>query len=406
MIITKVETIKLKEHPRNLWIRIYTDEGIVGLGETNPKIGPVESMIHDVCAELLLGQNPLEIEKIWNDFYLAFNHHGYAGTEMRALSGIDIALWDILGKVAGLPVYRLLGGASREKIKVYNTCVGYMSNNDRDRFLTEPEKLAEELLSQGITVMKIWPFDELSREHGGQYISPDLLRKGIEPIQRIRKSLGSEMEIALEGHGRWNLPSAKRVLRSLEEYDLLWSEDLIRPDRIQNLKELKNETSIPVAASERLFTRFEYSQLMEEQAADIIIADIAWSGGISEVKKIANQAEIYQLPFAPHNCGGPVLHAATAHLCYNIPNLWMMETVRSFIDTHFNDIASGIPKVIDGYLKPSDKPGLGIELRPTVLERDDVLVRVSHSSNTDASEKKVYITSSSGDPWKTSASKV
>jgi galactonate dehydratase len=146
MHITKIETIKIRQHPRNLWIRIHTDEGIVGLGETNPKVGPVESMIHDVCAELLLGKDPRDIEQIWSTFYLAFNHHGYAGTEMRAISGIDIALWDILGKAAGLPVYRLLGGAARDKIKIYNTCVGYMTNNDRDRFLNEPEKLAEDLM--------------------------------------------------------------------------------------------------------------------------------------------------------------------------------------------------------------------------------------------------------------------
>ncbi|MDT8862148.1 mandelate racemase/muconate lactonizing enzyme family protein [Alkalihalobacillus sp. MEB130] len=405
MKIIKIETIKLEQHPRNLWIRIHTDEGIIGLGETNPKVKPVESMIHDVCSEILIGKDPRNIEQIWSLFYQAFNHHGYSGTEMRALSGIDIALWDILGKSVGQPIYRLLGGASREKINVYNTCVGYLSNNDRDRFLTEPEKLAEELMKQGIFTMKVWPFDELSRDFQGNYISPDLIKKGVEPFRRIRKAFGNQMELALEGHGRWNVTSAVRIVQELEEYGLLWSEDLIRPDNVEGLLELKQSSKIPLAASERLFTRYQYRHLVEKRAADIVIADIAWTGGITEAKKIAQLADTYQLPFAPHNCGGPVLHAATAHLCYNIPNLWMMETVRAFTDTHFDEIATNVPAVSNGFLTPNDLPGLGVELRSEIFNRSDISIRVTDTTDINGSEKQVYTMSNTGDPWKTVSSK-
>ncbi|NEU32269.1 mandelate racemase/muconate lactonizing enzyme family protein [bacterium LRH843] len=401
MYITKIETFRMKQHPRELLVQIHTSEGIVGLGETNAKPAPVEEMIHSLCADLLLGENPLQIEQIWSTFYQAFNHHGCSGTEMRALSAIDIALWDILGKVSGQPIYQLLGGASRDKINVYNTCVGYMDNHDRDRFITEPEKLAEELLEKGITAMKIWPFDELSREYQGNYISPGLLKKGIEPFKRIRKEFGNEIELALEGHGRWNLPSSVRIAKELEEYELLWVEDMTPIHNVEVLAKLKQSTSIPVAASERLFTRYEYHDLLKADGADIVIADPAWTGGVTESKKIASLAEIYGLPFAPHNCGGPVLHTINTHLCLNIPNIWMMETVRAFYKSYYSDIITNVPLVKDGYIRPPEGPGLGIELKPDVYKRSDLIYRVSENTQADG-ENKVYNTSGAGDPWKRS----
>ncbi|MDQ0338109.1 L-alanine-DL-glutamate epimerase-like enolase superfamily enzyme [Caldalkalibacillus uzonensis] len=392
MRITKIETLQLKEHPRELWVQIHTDEGIVGLGETNAKPAPVQELIHSLCAELLLGQDPRNIDHIWHTFYRVFNHHGSSGAEMRALSAIDIALWDILGKVLGQPVYRLLGGASREKIKVYNTCVGYMRYNDRDRFLKEPEKLAEELLKKGISVMKIWPFDELSRDFQGNYISPKLIEKGIEPFRKIRKAFGNEIELALEGHGRWNLTSAIRIAKALEEYKLLWLEDLMPVNNVKTIVKLKESTTIPIAASERLFTRYEYNDLLQEPAADIVIADPAWAGGISEVKKIASLADIAGLPFAPHNCGGPVLHAVCTHICYNIPNLCY--------ETYYSEIVTNAPLVVNGYIKPPQEPGLGVELRPEVFSRSDLVYRVTERVST-SGEKQVYNISGDGDPWKT-----
>lgn len=389
----------MKEHPREILVQIHTDEGVVGLGETNAKPAPVEEMIHTIFADHLLGKNPLDIEQIWSTFYRNFNHHGSSGTEMRALSAVDIALWDILGKVSNLPIYRLLGGASREKVKVYNTCVGYMDNNDRDRFLTEPEKLAEELLEKGISVMKIWPFDELSLYHQGQYIPPEILKKGIEPFRRIRKEFGDQMELALEGHGRWNLTSSIRIAQALEEYQLLWLEDLMPVDNLDNLVKLKAATQTPIAASERLFTRYAYHQLLEKGGADIVIADPAWTGGITEVKKIASLTEIYGLPYAPHNCGGPILHTVNTHICLNTPNLWMMETVRAFHETYYSDIVTNVPQVIDGYIRPPEGPGLGVELSPEFFKRTDLIHRVSEKPALD-SESKVYNTSGIGDPWK------
>ncbi|MFD1849581.1 mandelate racemase/muconate lactonizing enzyme family protein [Oceanobacillus bengalensis] len=400
MKIVKIDSYRMKEHPRELIIEIHTDVGIVGLGETNAKPGAVQSLIHEMCADILLGQDPQNIESIWSTFYTAFNHHGCSGTEMRALSAIDIALWDIKGKISGQPLYQLLGGKSRDTVKVYNTCVGYLENNDRDRFIHQPEKLAEELLESGIDVMKIWPFDELSAEFRGQYITKDLMKKGLEPFRKIKETFGDKMQIALEGHGRWNVTAAINIARELEQYDPLWIEDLIAINNIDNLVELRKATSIPIGASERLFTRYGYQELLEKRGGDIVIADPAWTGGVTEVKKIASLAEVYGLPFAPHNCGGPILHTVNAHICFNIPNLWMMETVRAFYDSYYDDIVTGVPRVVNGYITGvSEYPGLGVELRKEFYERSDLIHRTS-TQQKGKGEGKVYNVTGIGDPWK------
>lgn len=399
MRITKIETFQMKEHPREIIVKVHTDEGITGLGETNSRPAAVREIIHTQIADLILDQDPRDIESIWFMLYQAFNHHGCSGAEMRALSAIDIALWDILGKIANLPIYQLLGGKAQERVKVYNTCVGYMSNDDRNKFIHQPEKLAEELLEDGINVMKIWPFDELAVENNGQYISPDNLKKGIEPFEKIYRTYGDEMEVALEGHGRWNITVAKKIAQELEQYNPLWLEDLTLIDNLNVVRELKDSTSIPIAASERLFSRKDYVDLFEKQAVDIVITDPAWTGGITETKKIATQADSYNLPFAPHNCGGGILHTANAHLCYNISNLWMMETVRAFYATYYNDIFTGIPNIKNGFLEVPQGPGLGLELKEQFYSRDDLIHRVTEAQN-HYSEQKVYNFSGSGDPWK------
>lgn len=400
MKIVKIDTYRMKQHPRELIIEIHTDEGIVGIGETNAKPSAVEALIHDMCADILIGEDPQRIESIWSTFYTAFNHHGCSGTEMRALSAIDIALWDIKGKVSNQPLYQLLGGKSRDEVKVYNTCVGYLDNNDRDRFIQEPVKLAEELLESGIDVMKIWPFDELSMNYQGQYITKELLDKGLNPFRQIKEKFGDKMQIALEGHGRWNVTTAIHIAKELEKYTPLWIEDLITIDNMGNLSELRKATSIPIAASERLFTKFDYHAMLEKRAGDIVIADPAWTGGVTEVKKIASLAEVYGLPFAPHNCGGPILHTLNAHICFSIPNLWMMETVRAFYETYYDEIAQGVPKVEGGYIRTiSESPGLGIELTKEFYERSDLIHRTSTREKGEG-ESKVYNVKGIGDPWK------
>src|SRR5580698_7343539 len=304
--------------------------------------------------------------------FLAVSYSGWAGSEMRAISAVDIALWDLLGKATGQPIYKLLGGASRPSIRIYNTCY------DRVDFNKEPAKLARELLASNVRAMKIWPFDGIARENGGNYITADQLKQAIEPLRLIREEVGEEMEVAIEFHGFWNLPSAKRIAAALEPYRPMWLEEMLPQDNLAAYAELARSTSLPLCLSERLMTRWGFRELLENRAAGIIMPDISWCGGLSEGKKIATMAETYYLPIAPHNCGGPILHFATAHLSANVTNLFIMESVRRHYSEEYEGLVT--QKLVagpSGDLPLPPGPGLGVELSSEVLARKDAIVKKS-----------------------------
>ena len=379
MKITAVETIYL---PRGitvhagaityLWVRIHTDEGLIGLGESYPNAEAEASIVHSRLAAVLLGKDPSAIDRLWADMFLAVSYSGWGGAEMRAISAVDIALWDLLGKATGQPIYKLLGGASRQSIRIYNTCY------DKVDFSCEASRLARELLASNIRAMKIWPFDPIARENNGNYISAEQMRRAIEPLRLIREEVGEAIDVAIEFHGFWNLPSAIKIARALETYKPMWLEEMLPQDNLAAYAELARSTEVPLCLSERLMTRWGFRELLENRAASIIMPDIAWCGGISEGKKIATMAETYYLPVAPHNCGGPILHFATAHFSANITNLYIMESVRR----HYHDEYEGLVtrKLIPdatGDLPLPPGPGLGVELSSEVLSRKDAVVRKS-----------------------------
>ena len=207
MKITAIETIYLSRGIQVhagpiqwLWVRIHTDEGLVGLGETYPWPEAEAAVVRRALAPVLLGRDSSRIDRLWADMFEAISYSGWAGAEMRAMSAVDMALWDLAGKRAGMPVYQLLGGASRDSIRTYNTCYDHVD------FLTEPVKLARELLDSGIGAMKIWPFDPIARQTRGQYITQKQMREGAEPLRKIKAEFGTDMEVAMEFHGFWNLP--------------------------------------------------------------------------------------------------------------------------------------------------------------------------------------------------------
>ncbi len=376
MKITAIETLHLSRgitvHAgpiQWLWVLVHTDAGLTGLGETYPHPEAEKAIIHRSLAPVLLGRDPLSIDRLWADMFQAISYSGWAGAEMRAISAIDIALWDLAGKAAGAPVYQLLGGASRESIRTYNTCY------DRVDFMTEPVRLARELLESGIRAMKIWPFDGVAHETGGQYITPDQMRRGIEPLRLIREEFGDSMDVALEFHGYWNLPCAIRIAEAVTPYSPMWLEEMLPQDNMVAYKLLAKATKVPLCLSERLMTRWGFRELLENGAAGIIMPDICWCGGISEAKKIAMMAETYYLPIAPHNCGGPVLHFATAHLAANLTNLSIMETVRRHYLEEYRGILTNELPLEGGSLPLPSGPGLGILLDPGVFTRPGVVDR-------------------------------
>jgi L-alanine-DL-glutamate epimerase-like enolase superfamily enzyme len=385
--------------PNNLWVRIHSDDGLVGLGETYYLPRAVAGIIHDVYAPLLIGRDPRDIENHWQNMFALVNFCGFAGAEMRAISAVDIALWDLVGQHAGEPIVNLLGGRSRDRIKIYNTCVGYGRYPDTELWTAgRSGELAQDLLAQGIRAMKIWPFDAFGPTLGGPtathapfkiwggvstagppgpMIEDDDLARGVAIIADIRRAVGDRMSIMIEGHARWNLLAAQRIARAIESYDIFWLEEIMPPDNADAFARLKASMSIPICQSERVFTRWNMRHFVEKPAADIIMPDFSWGGGITEGRKICSLADTHFLPITSHDTIGPVAVWAAAHLMHHIPNALIMETVRGYLDGWYNDVVTDRIPIADGHLALPMRPGLGTKLREDLLTRPNAVVEVS-----------------------------
>jgi galactonate dehydratase len=377
MKITGVETIFINrgvtvhQGPiKWLWVRIHTDAGLIGLGETYPFPEAESAIVKNTLAPILLGRDPSQIDRLWADMFGAVSFAGWAGAEIRAISAIDIALWDLAGKAAGMPIYQLLGGASRDSIRTYNTCYDHID------FMTEPVRLARELIDSGVRAMKIWPFDQIAIRNKGQFITRDEMKAGLEPLRKIREQFGMDIEVAMEFHGYWNLPCAIQIAQELEPYSPMWLEEMLPQDNLAVYAELAAATSLPLCVSERLMTRWGFRELMDNGAARVLMPDICWCGGISEAKKIASAAETYFRPIAPHNCGGPVLHAATLHLAANVTNLYIAESVRRHYGDEYRGLVTNTYPVREGALPIPQGPGLGVELTEETLHRSDAKIEL------------------------------
>ncbi|MBA2248094.1 MAG: mandelate racemase/muconate lactonizing enzyme family protein [Chloroflexia bacterium] len=397
MRVTAVETLRLDEFSNIIFVRVHTDAGIVGLGETWFGAQAVEAYIHETVAPYLLGKSPLHIDRHARALY---GYLGYrsSGAETRGNSAIDIALWDIFGKLTGQPICQLLGGPSRDRIRIYNTCAGYRyvrssgqfvsgwglpegeadgPYEDLQGFLHHADDLAVSLLDQGINGMKIWPFDAYAEASGGTYIANTDLDLALEPFRKIRAAVGNRMEIMVEFHSLWNLPTAMKIAKALEPFEPMWFEDPVKADNIDALATFAAATDVPTVASETLSGRSSFREVLEKRAARIIMLDLSWVGGITEAKKIASMAEAYHLPVAPHDCTGPVVLTASTHLSINAPNALMQETVRAFYTGWYNELVTNLPDINNGTIAAPEGPGLGIELLPGLAERPDAHQRVS-----------------------------
>jgi galactonate dehydratase len=397
MKIAKLETLRIEEFPNLLWLSVHSDEGIVGLGETFLMPRTVEAYLHEVAAPKVLGRDPLAIDRIAKDLvgYLGFRS---TGAEMRGNSALDIALWDLFGKAVGQPLAQLLGGFSRESIRTYNTCAGpvYMRKargqqvanwglkrespgryDDLDAFLNRADELAEDLISEGITAMKIWPFDPAAEKSDGQYISRPDLKSALEPFEKIRRAVGDRMDVMVEFHSLWQLVPAMTIAKALAPFATFWHEDPIKMDSLANLVRYAAASPAPICASETLGSIYAFRDLLETGAAGVIMFDIAWCGGISEARKIAAMAEAWRLSVAPHDCTGPVTFAASTHLSLHAPNALVQESVRAYYRTWYRDLVAGLPEVKGGEISVARRPGHGVELHSDLARRHSVEVRTT-----------------------------
>jgi L-alanine-DL-glutamate epimerase-like enolase superfamily enzyme len=397
MKIARLETLRLGEFPNLVWVRVHGDEGPTGLGETSFAAQSVETYLHEHVAPRVLGRDPLELEALTRSLAGYLGWRG-PGVETRAISAFDIALWDLYGKVCRQPLYQVLGGASRRSVRTYNTCAGYRyiraaggqstgnwgldgkpqgPYEDLDAFLHRADELAQSLLEEGITGMKIWPFDPFAEAADGLTISGPDLDKALQPFRRIRGAVGNRMDVMVEFHSLWRLPAAQRIASALAEFDTFWHEDPIRMDSLALLKAYAPYSKAPICASETLAGRWSFKDLLETGVAGIVMFDLAWCGGLSEARRIAALADAWQLPVAPHDCTGPVVYAASVHFSIHAPNALIQESVRAFYTGWYNELVTHVPRPIRGFLERPPGPGIGCELLPEVWKRKDAVVRVS-----------------------------
>jgi L-alanine-DL-glutamate epimerase-like enolase superfamily enzyme len=382
--ITVIETaIPHGIMPNLLLVRVHTDDGLVGCGETYYTPHAIAALVHDWMAARLLGADALAVESHWRWLFERCTPFGHPGAELRALSAIDLALWDLLGQATGQPVYRLLGGPVRERIPVYNTCggpaygalkeaasahpgwPGYGSEGrpgpleDTWASLNAPGDLAAALVEEGYPVVKLWPFDRAAHRSGGLHISWQDVEEGMRPLREIRDRVGMKLDIAIEGHAFYHLPAALRIAEALREIRPLWVEDLLRPDCVATLADFRQRSGLPIAASEMLLGRKEYLQVLQAGAADYCMVDPTWSGGISESRRVIDMAQTFNVPATIHDCTGPLTLFAGLHLAAASTNVVFQETVRAHIRTLYGQLVDRGPVVERGAALLPEGPGLG-----------------------------------------------
>ena len=371
MKVTGVETIVVSniEPYRGgrywLFLRLMTDEGIIGLGERPTgqarNLDSQISLIQDLCQQFVIGRSPFDIERIWQSVYASRHDYRHPGLDITpALSAIEIALWDIVGKAVDQPIYNLLGGRAHDRLRAY----AYMPT---EGIWENPERAGEiaiQLVEAGNRACKFDPFTPLFPQP--RDYSLKTIRQVARIFQAIRDAVGDELEIGIGTHGQFSTAVAIRVAKELEPFSPYWFEEPVPPENIDELARVAAHTSIPIASGERLATKFEFAQLLQKQAAQIIQLDVGQCGGILESKKIAGMAEAYYAMIAPHMYCGPVAAAAAVQLDACSPNFLIQEYNGNSL--HY-DIFKEPIRFERGYITPPTGPGLGVELDEAVLRQ-------------------------------------
>jgi galactonate dehydratase len=397
--ITAIETLQPKElFPGLLLLRIHTEDGIIGHGETYYCAEAVQAMIHDWMARRLLGEDALAIESHWRFLYERAANFGVRGTELRAISALDLALWDILGQVCKQPIYRLLGGPVRDKILVYNSCGNPKYGPSKDgltgwpgmgtvgepgplgdswKLFNEPVALAQELVELGYSGLKVWPFDGAAIQYGPSRIPHAEIEKAVQPLRDIRDKVGMDLDIFVDGHAHFQLPAALRIAEALREIQPLWLEDILKMDNLDTLADFRRQSRMPISASEMLLTRADYNEALIKNAADYVMIDPTWVGGISETARIAHLAQTYNIPVSMHDCTGPLTLFAGLQVGAAVANCCYQETVRAQIHTVYHELIDTEVVISGGYVDVPKGSGLGVKLNPELFKAGKPGYRIS-----------------------------
>jgi 2-dehydro-3-deoxyphosphogalactonate aldolase len=371
MKVTGIETLLLDNVPsyrggrKWLFIKLTTDEGIVGLGERVSggvtDLAPQIALLEHLVEQFVVGENPFNIERIWQRMFATPHDYRHPGMERTpAISAIEMALWDIVGKATNQPIYNLLGGQYHQKLRAY----AYMP---AEGVWQNPEKageVARRLVAEGYTACKIDPFTPafpLPRD-----IPLKDLKHAASIFRHIRDAVGDELEVGIGTHGQFSTAGAIRAAKVFEEYEPMWFEEPVPPEMVEEMARVAAQTSIPIASGERLATKYEFASLIEKQAAGVIQVDVGQCGGILEAKKIAAIAEAHHALIAPHMYVGPIGAAAAIQLDTCSPNFMIQEF--NVGPLHSELFVEPIT-VVNGYITPPTGPGLGLVLNEEVVER-------------------------------------
>ncbi|HBL4841102.1 TPA: galactonate dehydratase [Enterococcus faecium] len=351
MKISDVTVYKVK--PRWIFVKISTDEGIEGWGEmiSGTKTETVVAGAYEI-GNRLIGRNPFEIERLFQEMHRSFFRGGPINGTI--VSGLEMALWDIKGKAFNVPVYELLGGAARDKIKVY-----FWIGGDRP---SEVAEQAQDRFDRGFTAVKMNATEELHYIDSYQKVD-----EVVERVASIRERFGDAMDIGVDFHGRVHKPMAKVLAKALEPFHPMFLEEVVLPENEEHFKEVADSVAVPLATGERLYTRWQFKNLFKQGTVDIIQPDVALCGGILETRKIAAMAEAYDMAVAPHAPYGPVALAATLQVDSCTPNVFIQE---QSLGIHYNkgfDLLDFVKnkevfQYKDGYVDLPSKPGLGLEM--------------------------------------------
>tara|TARA_B100000945_G_scaffold62241_3_gene46349 strand:+ start:166 stop:1323 length:1158 start_codon:yes stop_codon:yes gene_type:complete len=337
------------------------DPNIFGIGDAS-SLGDDERIIDEIkylFDKYLIDNDALESEKLWLSMYNNSMQRG-GRISTTAISGIDIALWDIKGKFLQKPIYTLLGGSLREKIMVYAN--GWYTNPGTP---DQNYKEAKKVVSMGYKALKFDPFGQKNFYR----LSKEEFNISEKRISKVRDAVGEYVEILIEGHAKFNMMNAVKISNMIQKYNPLFFEEPVSEERIDELVELRKHTNISIATGERLYTKFPFASIVEMNAADVLQPDIANAGGITELKKISIIAEAKHITIAPHNTCSPVGAVAEMHLSKSIPNFEIMEYHAEFYSPHYFKVFKGFPRQKNGFIRLSDKPGLGLELNEKEIKK-------------------------------------
>lgn len=368
MKITDVEIIQQAADSKlpgeHAWILVHTDEGITGIGELNRRVNELIAVIGDYTP-LLVGRDPRHIERIWETLFQHATPYGNTGAARRAMSAIDMALWDISGKALDAPVHVLLGGTCRDRVPIYST--GGIGGQTRDEVFANMEKM----IAAGWKAAKCGPYttyrevSDPSQTFLFHHVTPKEIARGVEVMGWIKEAAGVEFDVGIDHHPNWDVHGATRVIRAMEPFDLMYFECAMIEDSVEPWAAVAQQCRVPLMCGEYSQSRYQLLPFIERNIVSIVNPDLAWVGGITEIKRIGIIAKTHGVSVAPHD-SGPVTTYARCHVMANMSNAFYMELSGSTVG-NWTAVTEPLEMTDSSFPVPM-KPGLGVELQPDIIE--------------------------------------